>query len=139
MSKPGTPDNPLARSRGVRVFSAISTICFYSLLGGPNIRPYQGLKITEEDLTKPVRRSIYLIDMPFLIVGDKQVAVPGLGKNRSLADLSQKRVTKATREALRSEYGHENVTCSCRATFASGKWIGQCYIHGQIHIFRIEE
>jgi hypothetical protein len=77
--------------------------------------------------------------MPILIIGDKELKISSLGKNKPLTDLSQKRITKAAREILRSEYGHENITCSCKADIASGIWMGQCCIDGQDHIFRIEE
>jgi hypothetical protein len=77
--------------------------------------------------------------MPTLIVGDRKLKIPGLGKKRLLTDLSEKRITKAVRDILRSEFGYENITCSCRADVISGTWLGRCWIDGQKRTFRIEE
>lgn len=77
--------------------------------------------------------------MPVLIIEEKKLEIADLGKNKRLADLSQKRITKAVREKLRSTYGSESVTCSCKADIVSGTWRGRCRINGQEHAFRIEE
>jgi len=102
-------------------------------------RPPRRPQIFWINLTWPVKELIYVIRMPILIIGDKELKIPGLGKNKPLAHLSQKRITKAAREILRSEYGYENITCNCKADIASGIWMGQCRINGQDHTFRIEE
>jgi len=73
-----------------------------------------------------------------LIIGDKEYTIPGLGKNRPLADLSQKRITKAAREFLALIYGSANIKVSCSADVALGIWTGQCWINGQRHSFKIE-
>jgi hypothetical protein len=56
--------------------------------------------------------------------------LPGLGRVRDFHALSQKRITKCTRETLRSRYGHEAVTVSCSASFDGSDWAGQCVIAG---------
>ena len=60
-----------------------------------------------------------------------QIPVPGLGKIQVFENLSQKRVTKAVREALRARYGEENVKVSCAAKFVDGCWEGKCTVRGQ--------
>jgi hypothetical protein len=77
--------------------------------------------------------------MPTLIIGEKVLEMPGLGRNKPLSELSQKRITKAVRQALRAKYGLEAIACSCRAEIESGTWAGRCWIEGQEHVFKIEE
>lgn len=55
--------------------------------------------------------------------------LPGLGKNKRISELGEKRVTKAIREKLRLEYGLFNVTVSCRADFYDKTWHGKCTIY----------
>ena len=61
----------------------------------------------------------------------------GPGRNQSFAALSEKRVTKCTREGLRRHYGLGAVKVSCSATFDGIEWKGTCWINAQHLIFRI--
>lgn len=54
----------------------------------------------------------------------------GLGRNRPFGALSEKRVTKVTREALRARYGVPQVEVSCDAIFNGSVWEGKCAIGG---------
>jgi hypothetical protein len=78
--------------------------------------------------------------IPIMSVGNGyQVEMHGLGKNVPLCDLSEKRITKAVREKLRSEYGHDNVTVSCSADFTNGVWTGTCSINEKSYQYEIHE
>jgi hypothetical protein len=57
--------------------------------------------------------------------------LPGLGKNRNFKDLSEKRVTKCAREALRRQYGECLDFVSCDSTFVSLHWHGKFGVNGQ--------
>jgi hypothetical protein len=59
------------------------------------------------------------------------VVLPGLGKNRCFKDLSEKRITMCTREALRKQYGERLDFVSCDATFVSPHWRGKFGVDGQ--------
>lgn len=73
----------------------------------------------------------------FIGNGD-QICLAGLGKVRAVAQLSEKRVTKAVREALRTEYGQSAVKVSCTATLSAGQnWEGGCSIHGKPYRYTI--
>lgn len=61
----------------------------------------------------------------------------GLGKNKPLPDLSQKRVTKCVRDALRKAYSSSAITVTCYASFFGGYWNGKCEINGSSHNYRI--
>lgn len=64
-------------------------------------------------------------------MGSKKLDIPGLAHNKLLAELSQKRITKAVRETLRKQYGFPNVKVSCTATIVHGSiWTGKCTING---------
>jgi len=65
-----------------------------------------------------------------VIAKSEAIEIPGLARNRPFDELSQKRVTRAAREALRAKYGHHNVEVSCSAFLRNGIWIGQCSING---------
>jgi hypothetical protein len=67
----------------------------------------------------------------------RSVSLPGLGKNTDFSELSQKRVTKAVRQALRDRFGLRNVEVSCSATFNGTEWVGTCEIDGERHVYRI--
>lgn len=78
--------------------------------------------------------------MPSLLVGGRRLELRGLAKNKPLADLSQKRITKAARDRLRTAYGRERIVCSCEANIVvDGVWQGRCKIKGQGYIYTIEE
>lgn len=48
--------------------------------------------------------------MPTLTVGNGfTTTIAGLGRNQNFPNLSEKRITKAVRAALRNKYGHEHV------------------------------
>ena len=66
-----------------------------------------------------------------------ETAVPGLARNKSLLALSQKRITKAAREALRKEYGDKNVEVSCSAQVSVQEWHGECKLSGVEHQYTI--
>ena len=76
--------------------------------------------------------------MPILTVGNGwRCELPVLGKNTAFAELSEKRVTKCTRETLRKQYGHDQIQVSCDAEYQDGEWRGQCCIHGEPLGYRI--
>lgn len=55
--------------------------------------------------------------------------LPGLGRNKGIFTLSEKRVTMAVREELRKEYGLPYVIVCCRANLINDKWHGRCTIN----------
>jgi hypothetical protein len=65
--------------------------------------------------------------------------IPGLGRNQAFPRLSEKRVTKAVREALRGKYGDHRVTVSCSAMFKKGEWVGACEIDSAAQAYKIRE
>ena len=65
------------------------------------------------------------------------VQLPGLGKVRPFATLSEKRITKATRDALRDRYGVNGVEVSCSAKMRDKQWWGECEIDGISYSYRI--
>lgn len=54
----------------------------------------------------------------------------GLGKIRPFCALSEKRITRCTRENLRAKYGYAAVQVSCSAAFDGTDWRGACEING---------
>jgi len=68
-----------------------------------------------------------------------QIPLLGLGKIQVFANLSEKRVTRAVREALRTRYGEENVEVSCAAKFVDGCWEGKCMVQGQDFEYQISK
>ena len=76
-----------------------------------------------------------------LVTNGKGYLIPllGLGKIQAFANLSQKRVTRAVREALRARYGEKNVEVSCAARFADGCWEGKCTVQGQNLAYQISK
>ena len=78
--------------------------------------------------------------MPTLSVGNGfTTPLDGLGRNQNFPNLSEKRVTKAVREALRNQYGDDRVAVSCDATFERGEWVGACEIDSAAHAYRVRE
>lgn len=78
--------------------------------------------------------------MAMLTVGDGfATEIPGLGRHQNFMNLSQKRVTKAIRSALRAQYGEARVEVSCEAVFADGEWVGACKIAGRPHRYHVRE
>jgi hypothetical protein len=65
----------------------------------------------------------------FIVANGYRTSLPGLGRNRSIRSLSQKRITKAVREQLCEQYGLPNVEVSCTAKLASDGWHGSCKIY----------
>ena len=63
--------------------------------------------------------------------------VPGLGKVRPFCALSEKRITRCTRETLRAKYGNAAVEVSCSANFDGTNWTGACEINGEPLRYRI--
>jgi hypothetical protein len=64
--------------------------------------------------------------------------LPGLVKNTPFRELSEKRVTKATRQCLRNDFGVSEVKVSCGAIINDGVWEeGKCWIHGDQFAYRI--
>jgi hypothetical protein len=78
--------------------------------------------------------------MPRLVVENEYEAdLPGLGVRMLFIELSEKRVTRAVRDHLRGEYGHDNVHVSCSACLKDGRrWTGSCEINGSQLAYRIE-
>jgi hypothetical protein len=73
-----------------------------------------------------------------LVLSDiRKMDIPGLGSQRAFRELSQKRITKAVRAALREEYGPDNVEVSCSATCYHGIWSGKCRINGTPYSYRL--
>lgn len=64
-------------------------------------------------------------------------ALPGFGRITPFRELSEKRVTKATRQCLRSEFGFSAVEVSCGADLREGLWQGKCRIHGEQFTYRV--
>lgn len=78
--------------------------------------------------------------MPTLTIGNGFTAtIPGLGRNQNFPNLSEKRITKAVRAALRDEYGDRRVEVSCAAAFDNGEWVGACEIEGEPQQYRLRE
>jgi hypothetical protein len=76
--------------------------------------------------------------MPVLQVENGYRAdIPGLGKIRVFAQLSEKRITRAVREELRRKYGEPKVEVSCTALFHKGHWRGRCEIDGRRYEYRV--
>ena len=66
-----------------------------------------------------------------------KTALAGLARNKSLLALSQKRITKAAREALRKKYAEKNVEVSCSAQVSAKQWHGECKLYGVEHRYTI--
>jgi hypothetical protein len=64
-------------------------------------------------------------------------ALPGLGRIQKFTRLSEKRVTKCVRKALRARYGQDGVKVSCSAELDGTSWVGQCRIGGFRFEYRI--
>lgn len=76
--------------------------------------------------------------MARLVLSDiRKMEIPGVGANRRFGKLSQKRITKAVRKALRQEYGSARVEVSCSAIFDRGFWIGKCRIGGTPYSYQL--
>ena len=79
--------------------------------------------------------------MPRLIVPvvprRADVSIPGLGTNVPFKLLSEKRVTKAVRDALRTLYGADRVAVSCDAHVSGEQWSGRCWIDDQQYEYRL--
>lgn len=77
--------------------------------------------------------------MPRLVVTNtRAIDVPSLALHRPLPELSQKRITKAVREALRKQFGLENVRVSCSAVLSQERiWTGKCRIEGTEYSYRL--
>jgi len=78
--------------------------------------------------------------MPTLTVANGFTTdLPGLGRNQTFPNLSEKRITKAVREALRAMYGEHRVAVSCSAVFERAEWVGACEIDSTAHAYWIRE
>ncbi len=78
--------------------------------------------------------------MPVLIIrGVCRINLPTLGQVKALADLSEKRVTKAVRQVLRTRFGRHNVEVTCKAIQARRSiWTGLCKINGQRYCYIVQ-
>lgn len=63
--------------------------------------------------------------------------LPGLGVLQRFDGLSEKRITKCVRNALREKFGHPAVTVSCSAEFDGARWIGACSVDGEPFHYKI--
>ena len=63
------------------------------------------------------------------MMSDLAIEIPGLARQKPLHELSQKRITKAVRDALRQQDCGE-IEVSCSATLSQDIWIGSCRING---------
>lgn len=78
--------------------------------------------------------------MPVLKVGNVfEFPLPSLGRKRRFTQLSEKRVTKAVRQTLRTKYGVPSVEVSCAATLVGDAWKGQCMIGGERYAYVIRQ
>ena len=78
--------------------------------------------------------------MALLIVQNGfRTELPGLGKNKLISKLGEKRITKAVRKKLRSEYGLFNVKVSCKADFFDKTWHGRCTINDIEYKYEIKQ
>jgi len=78
--------------------------------------------------------------MAFLIVQNGYSSkLADFGKIKPFSELSEKRVTKAVRKNLRSEYGDINTKVSCTAFFLRGMWYGKCEIIGKEYKYKIKQ
>ena len=68
--------------------------------------------------------------------GYKQT-LPGLGRYQAFDTLSEKRITKCVREALRKRFGFSAVTVSCSAEFDGREWRRACTSAGNPLGYRI--
>lgn len=76
--------------------------------------------------------------MARLVLRDiRQMEISGLGSHRPFRELSQKRITKAVREALREQYGSDKVEVSCSATCNGGIWAGKCRVNGTSYSYQV--
>ncbi len=76
--------------------------------------------------------------MSTLTVGNGyRATLQGLGRNRAIQELSQKRITKAVREELRQRYGLLNVEVTCTARLAQDGWHGSCKIYRESFDYKI--
>jgi hypothetical protein len=57
--------------------------------------------------------------------------IGGLGKIRHFNSLSEKRVTKCTRDTLRTLCANCIIRVSCSASFSNSSWNGVCWIDDQ--------
>jgi hypothetical protein len=78
--------------------------------------------------------------MPSLRLSDgRTYGLRGLGKNKSLSTLSEKRITKAARKRLRAEFGDDKVEVSCFAVIIDDdRWQGRCTVYGRDLTFTIK-
>jgi hypothetical protein len=78
--------------------------------------------------------------MPTLAIANGfTIAIPDLGRNQNFPNLSEKRITKAVRAALRDQYGEKQVEVSCAAVYVNGEWMGACEIDGEPLRYRVRE
>ena len=78
--------------------------------------------------------------MALLIVQNGfKTELPGLGKNKLISKLGEKRITKAVRKKLRSEYRILNIIVSCKADFFDKTWHGRCTINDVEHKYEIKQ
>lgn len=78
--------------------------------------------------------------MPTLTVGNGfTTTMPGLGRNRNFPNLSEKRITRAVRDAPRQQYGDCGVEVSCSAAFERDQWVGACEIAGHPQSYTVRE
>ncbi len=75
--------------------------------------------------------------MKLCVTNGFSTVLPGLGRNKPFKYLSEKRITQATRKALRKTYGKSSVKVSCSATFNNGRWRGKCRIQGSAYDYEI--
>jgi hypothetical protein len=53
------------------------------------------------------------------------IQLPGLGKTKPVSKLSEKRITRAVRDALRKQLPNVAVRVSCSASYSGNTWAGQ--------------
>lgn len=66
------------------------------------------------------------------------VKIQGLGRRVLFSHISEKRVTRSVRDALRIKFGEGAVVVSCSAIYRDQVWVGSCSIHNVEHQYTLK-
>jgi 23S rRNA C2498 (ribose-2'-O)-methylase RlmM len=81
-----------------------------------------------------VRMARLVVSNPTM--SDLAIEIIDLARYKSLHELSEKRITKAVRDALRKQ-GCAGVEVSCSASLSGDVWVGKCRIDGISFDYRL--